>query len=262
VANALDCDDINADIHPGAAELCDGIDNDCNGLSDDGLELFTFYADLDGDGFGTADTAVVLCVNAAPVNFVANALDCDDNDESIHPDAPEVCDGIDNNCDGQNDEGLPQIVYFLDSDGDGYGAPDALLVSCENVPPTGFSANDQDCNDSNAAVNPDALEILDGQDNDCNGQIDDVSSVNDLTFASVHVFPNPIRDVLYVQSQSTHQLSFEVTSVGGQAVFQGTVLPAGTRTAIDFKGQVAGVYFLRLIDLQSHQVKVVRVVKI
>ena len=99
----VDCDDNNAAISPLAAEVCDGIDNDCNGLADDAdpdvstLLFDTFYGDSDEDGFGNVYDTVQAC--AAPEGYVANADDCNDLDDRISPSATEQCDGVDNDCD-------------------------------------------------------------------------------------------------------------------------------------------------------------------
>ena len=101
--NNLDCDDQNADLHPGAPELCDGLDNDCNGLADD-LPEFTYYVDNDGDEYGNNTLSLDTCLTEAPAGFAANNLDCDDNNVAINPGAPEIVDGLDNNCDGMIDD--------------------------------------------------------------------------------------------------------------------------------------------------------------
>ena len=95
--------------------------------------------------------------------------DCDDGDAAINPDAEEVCDAVDNNCNEEVDEGV-LLEFFIDSDGDGYGRGDAALA-CEA--PGGMVARDGDCNDSNVDVNPDAIEVCDLEDNNCDGQDDE-----------------------------------------------------------------------------------------
>lgn len=100
VNNGDDCDDLNAATYPGATELEDGIDNDCNGTVDDILR--TYYLDADGDGFGSMGDAIEAMQQ--PDGYVDNAFDCDDFDYLINPDAPEQCDNLDNNCDNRVDE--------------------------------------------------------------------------------------------------------------------------------------------------------------
>ena len=99
-----DCDDDLASVHPGQIELCDGLDNDCDGLTD-GANAFgaqTWYADGDGDGYGDPDNTVLAC--DLPEGASAEDRDCDDQDPEIHPGATEIEDGYDNDCDGSVDE--------------------------------------------------------------------------------------------------------------------------------------------------------------
>ncbi len=169
VANDMDCDDTNEEINPEATETCDGIDNNCDGFIDEGLDVQTYYADSDGDGFGDPMNSVESCM--APDGYVANDTDCDDTNEEIHPSATEICDGVDNNCNGMIDEG-ELSTFYADTDMDGFGDPDNSQLSCEQ--PTGYVANSMDCDDTNANVNPNAEEVCDGVDNDCNGEIDEL----------------------------------------------------------------------------------------
>ena len=146
-----DCDDNAAAVNPGATEIpYNGKDDDCNAATPDD--------DLDGDGYAKVD-------------------DCDDNNSSVNPNAQELCDGVDNNCDGQIDEGL-KTTFYEDADGDGYGNPHVTTNACSQ--PSGYVANNTDCNDTNAAVNPGATEIKkNGIDDDCNASTpDDDTGVN------------------------------------------------------------------------------------
>ena len=141
-----DCDDDNAAVNPDAAEICDGVDNDCSGKIDDqATDAGTWYQDLDQDGYGDDETAEVAC--EAPTGFVDQGGDCDDKQALFYPGAEETCtDDFDYNCDGS--------VGREDADQDGFAA-------CE------------ECDDSKAAVNPNADEYCDGIDNDCSGTDDD-----------------------------------------------------------------------------------------
>ena len=187
-----DCNDTVASIRPGATELCDGIDNDCDGSVDEGGLTRTWYRDLDEDGFGDPTTTqVTACGTPAPPGFVANDQDCDDGNAARFPGNPEVCDAIDNDCDATVDEGLPQNTYYRDADGDGYGNPGQTRDDCAAVPPPGYVAAAGDCNDADRAVNPGATEICtDAVDNDCDGSLDAQDTpcsglgVTDLRFAA------------------------------------------------------------------------------
>jgi len=87
-----DCAPHDDRVFPGAEEVCDALDNNCDGTVDEGVES-TFFLDMDGDGFAGEDNAIQACT--APEGFLPDATDCDDLDPGVHPDADEVCDGQD-----------------------------------------------------------------------------------------------------------------------------------------------------------------------
>jgi hypothetical protein len=106
-----DCNDANANVHPGAQEICDGLDNDCNGLTDDDDAVVAgrviWYQDGDNDGFGNADETLLACFQ--PEGYSGNGTDCDDSNTQVYPDAPEIMNGYDDDCDGITDEGGNQM---------------------------------------------------------------------------------------------------------------------------------------------------------
>lgn len=106
-----DCDDDNDQTHPGAAETCDGADNDCQGGADDGLTLETWYADADGDGFGDPATTTLWCEQ--PADYSDNDHDCDDAERTTNPDGTDVCDGVDNDCDGDEPDGCTNETAWI-----------------------------------------------------------------------------------------------------------------------------------------------------
>ena len=179
----VDCNDENAAVYPGATEVCNAIDDDCDQTIDEETECYdddfdgqteqqgdcddndpNIYTgapelcdgvdnDCDTDGAVDEDGACGESADEDSDGYTA-AIDCDDADPFVHPGMTEICDGADEDCDGHIDNG----TECFDDDGDGYS---------EDASPTG------DCDDNNAATNPGASEICDSQDNDCNGLVDD-----------------------------------------------------------------------------------------
>lgn len=143
----LDCDDNNANVNPGAPEVCNGTDDNCNGEVDEGLVFVTYYVDADGDGYGTG-TGFEACEDPG-VGYATNNDDCDDTDENIT---------------------LP-TSYYVDADGDGFGVGDAIEFCID--PGAGYALIDGDCDDTNDEVYPGANEICNGEDDNCNGDIDE-----------------------------------------------------------------------------------------
>ena len=212
LGDPTDCDDTDAAIFPGAAETCDGRDQDCSGIIDDDVDddadgFFACGDCDDGDPFINADAPEACdgvdndCSGAADEPWDSDgdgasecADDCDDTDPLRSPGLPESCDGVDNNCDGVVDEGF-------DADADGQAtcrgdcddhdpaiysgaveACDGVDNDCDettleaaDVDADGFSLCDGDCADDNAAAYPGAAEVCDGADNDCNGAADELA---------------------------------------------------------------------------------------
>ncbi|GHG74509.1 hypothetical protein GCM10012319_22340 [Comamonas sp. KCTC 72670] len=230
LTGGTDCNDNNAAIHPGAVELCNDVDDNCNGISDD-VELALgqsctmgvdcpgiracgqdggvicnapnavyAYPDRDQDGRGDMHAEpVAFCSGIGEGYVLGPADDCDDTNPIIRPGAPELCNGVDDNCDGNIDETFPQLgtacetpgqcpgtqvcdaaqtgivcqatvpvsTWSLDEDGDGFGG--GLAVQSCVSPGPGFVNQDGDCNDGNPFTYPGAPEICDGLDNNCDG---------------------------------------------------------------------------------------------
>lgn len=175
-----DCNDASRNISPVAREICDGVDNDCDGSKDEGfVNQKTYYRDADSDGYGDPDVSQVSCV--AVGGHVTNATDCDDanmyiNESVIEGDATAVrinkdgsldssqigvCDNVDNDCDGVIDEYFLKQIFYIDADGDGYGTSTKInkdgshtgltQSSCE-ASIEGYATNNLDCDDAKKTV--------------------------------------------------------------------------------------------------------------
>ena len=186
VSNAGDCNDTAVLVNPDGVEVCDTIDNNCDGEADEGFELTTWYPDNDEDGFGDDANALTTC--SSPAGLINQGGDCDDTDPLINPNRNEVCDGVDNNCDTLVDDDDPNLQqgstapFWPDTDGDGFGDATVPPVQACTLPP-GHAATATDCDDTNGAINTNALEVCDPSDVDenCNGLADSQDPTVDPT---------------------------------------------------------------------------------
>lgn len=194
VQNSLDCDDTNSLLNPNTIWYLDADNdtygdlanpftgctppttatyvlnsNDCDDSNPTVNLLSTWYLDSDNDGFGNLSMTTQNC--GQPIGYVANSTDCDDANNQINPNATEVFDGVDNNCDLVIDEGFTLTTYYEDLDNDGFGS--SVSIQSVTNPGAGYSLVSGDCNDNNNLINPNATEVCDGVDNNCDLNIDE-----------------------------------------------------------------------------------------
>ena len=195
---------------------------------------FNQYQDVDMDGYGSDSTEVLTCDTL--FGYVVAGGDCNDTSFNISPAAIEVCNEVDDNCDGSIDEGLG-IIVFADQDADGFGNPDSVGVFCDV--PSGYVENNWDCNDvsityfdfdgdsfgvdsivscgalvigdcddNDFGVNPNAIEIADNAiDENCDGDI--LTQQTDWSKEALNVFPNPTQGWLYCSGTSKFKAVFD-----------------------------------------------------
>ena len=144
IVAGTDCDDAHEEIFPSAIEYCNGIDDDCDELIDDAddsvRDQMLLYYDLDDDGYGDPNNSVLLC--GPTESILTDDSDCNDADASIHPSAVEICDGIDNDCDGATSE--EGMVYKVNSQGEGSDVTSSFSLGTPSNPSLYISSGDEE----------------------------------------------------------------------------------------------------------------------
>jgi len=180
-----DCDDTDPNVHPDAVEVCyNGKDDNCNGVEDEegGTSGRVWYIDLDGDGYGSDQYTLEACTQ--PDGFASLKWDCQEDNPEIHPGAEEVCDEVDNDCDGEIDEttSADALTWYPDGDGDGFGSELGVVVSCTQ-PGEGYIQEGGDCDDRDPTRNPAATENCATElDENCDGVLNEEDAFGCVDF--------------------------------------------------------------------------------
>ncbi len=271
--DALATEDDGSCILP-TAEVCNEVDDNCNGEVDEFVTT-EFYLDGDNDGYGTVSEVVFACT--LPIGYVTNADDCDDSmityedldadgfgsttivacgamnntdcndtDASINAGAIESCNNIDDDCNGVVDNDVLFTSYYTDADTDGYGTGNEMAFCAD--PGVGYSLTNDDCNDTNAAVNPQAEEVADnGIDDNCDGV---ELGMNEQLTMSFSAYPNPTADMLVVKMTNPTAGVLMVFNAQGALVMKVQVAQQ-SQVTLDLSEMATGVYTLMVQDQQG-----------
>lgn len=141
-----------------------------------GCEPQQYWYDADDDGYGRNDAPLLHCSGAGPQAYATLPDDCDDSRESVHPDAVELCNLRDDDCDQQIDEDAIPIELFPDADGDGYfgqleSESTDTIVGCVGTPD--YAGEPGDCAPEDPSMHPNAEEVCNLYDDNCDGRVDE-----------------------------------------------------------------------------------------
>ena len=165
------CDYTSLPDYEDPESTCDGKDNDCDGDEDEGCACTPGQVQNCAKQLGVCLGSTQTCTSGGVWPG------CDYSTIPDYQNPESTCDGKDNDCDGFTDEGVKNTYYF-DDDNDGFGDSTISVSACS--PPADYVADDQDCDDSDENVNPDATEVCDGEDNNCDGNVDFNTNPGDL----------------------------------------------------------------------------------
>jgi len=231
-------------------EVCDGIDNDGDGDIDEGLPVTTYYIDGDEDGYGELDAIGEDFCSDPGVGYSLTNDDCDDLEYDVYPGAPEICDGLDNNCDGQIDEGITDcidgvIIEYCDD-------KQKKIVICHNGKTKCVSINAMDAH----LAHGDYLGTCGG--NGREGEIDVAEEVP--TSYDVVSWPNPTSDSFNIKMVTPNfidKVNISAFDMNGRLIHSNII---NGNEDYQFGSQLSsGVYFIRLS--QANTINVIRVIK-
>jgi hypothetical protein len=230
VADGTDCDDADASVNSGAIEVCNRVDDDCDGIVDgpDPVDGSPFFLDSDEDGYGDAESKGILACDAPP-GYVADHSDCDDRNASINPGSTEICNLVDDDCDGvmDPDSASDAATWYHDADGDTYGDATDSSTACEA--PADYVADGTDCDDTDAGVWP---------GHGCDSSTHDGTYTGTMVL-DVEIVPMGIPDTCSASVTVTMDSSSSPSLTGtGTCTFSSLLIVLGRQT-VSFDGDIS-----------------------
>ncbi|MBT8394808.1 MAG: T9SS type A sorting domain-containing protein [Flavobacteriaceae bacterium] len=248
-ANPCDSVNIISCLVQPPEEVCDGIDNDGDGDIDEDLPVTTYYIDDDEDGYGSILDSIgeEFCSDPG-VGYSLTNDDCDDLQSDIYLNAPEICDGLDNDCDGEIDEDIPDcnngVILEYCND-----AKTKILV-CHNGKDICVSINALAAHEAHGDYLGSCANVREGE-----VLAEEVPASYDVVS-----WPNPSNDnfnIKMITPNIVDKVSIEAFDINGRLVHSNTI---DGNEDYQFGGKLSsGVYFVRLS--QASRTEVVRIIK-
>ncbi|MCK9613696.1 MAG: MopE-related protein [Bacteroidales bacterium] len=261
---------------------------DSKSLSVTVIAANTYYADNDGDNFGNPDSVIFACVQ--PAGYIPDSLDCNDTSALVNPNTVWYADNDEDNyfsvtdsaigcipptayytipalalgpdCDDDNQEIGTPLVFYMDSDNDLFGNPDSTISECSQ--PVGYVSNNTDCNDTNAAINPDAIDIPDnGIDEDCSGYDSSITGINKTLNTSFLIYPNPVSDFTFIIQNNNIAMAGDyfvhVENCFGQIILRQALTEQYNKIVMPHTSS-RGIYFVIIRDISNKTCLVKKIV--
>ena len=217
-------------------------------------QVVTYYRDADLDLYGNPAISQTSSTGA-PSGYVLDNTDCNDSDPNLNPGEIDICNNLDDNCNGWIDEG-GIIIYYRDFDNDGFGAASSGTVTACSAPP-GYVSNNTDCDDADPNINPNVLEINNGIDDNCDGNIDElVTSIIELNAKDkIYFYPNPASDNITVIG-ITFKIKYQLINYIGVVVQEDYI--DEKNSSISIKYLSTGLYQLKLFKDKVNALKLIK----